>query len=181
MSSKQSRRKEIQKKQDLQAKFQLSILQMNTRVSGWLTLPEKNEPPNDSVEEPLASNPFLELPIIPQGATLSNMNELSTVKDFVQGDGKKPNRIEKDKKLTTSQPMSALLNKIRDDQRRNMATRQKERVIPNTLRIAKTGKSNNKSVAKEEDDSDDEVSNKHGHRAVNKSSGLQFGKKKRPF
>ncbi|KAG7193176.1 uncharacterized protein KQ657_000930 [Scheffersomyces spartinae] len=178
MSSRANRRKEIQEKQDLQAKFQLSIQQMNTKVSNWLSSPEKKE----AQPEIPADNPFLQLPIIPQGGTLSNMKDLSTVKDFVEGDGKKPHGIEKDKKTSTSQPMTALLNRIRDEQRRNTANKFKAN---GTGKVHKDPLNKQKAVTIKKihdiEDDDDEISNKHRHRAVTKSSGLQFGKKKRPF
>jgi len=164
--SKPNRRKEIKEKEELQARFQLSMSQNNSKALKWLK-------PVDSTSHLSTSSVeanFFELPIIPNGASLSNLTLAKAQKnigDFVNGTEIKP-QLKVPAKSQVSKPMSALMNKMRD-QSRDKVKKNKPKQVAKPV------------VSRDDSDLEDEQVR---NRSVKKSTPLLFdGKKKkgRPF
>ena len=133
-----SRRSEIKQKQELQARFQLAMSANNQKALNWLKpLKSTASTTSTSSETPNANNPtsddsFMDLQIIPQGASLSKLDNLQKIGDFINSKD-----ITKMKQSTTttasnltsnrvtkSKPMLALMNKMRDSNRKNVRQNQ---------------------------------------------------------
>ncbi|KAI5949048.1 hypothetical protein KGF57_004878 [Candida theae] len=139
-----SRREEIKKKQELQARFQFSISQNNARAMNWLKPSTSNgndasttkesthtgalttSPETDSVTASSTQDDFMKLRVIPQGSGLSSKTT-QTVGDFLNSkdisqqksnsDGATSNGSTKSK---GSVAMNALLNKMRNETRQQL-------------------------------------------------------------
>ncbi|KAK6456941.1 uncharacterized protein RJT20DRAFT_36002 [Scheffersomyces xylosifermentans] len=223
--SKVNRRNEIKQKEELQARFQLSLAQNNAKALSWLkpmTVGDGHQmaskTPAASGNEPVANESFFNLPIIPNGASLSSLNDtsskdISRIGDFIANDGKM-NGIKQEstsrgrKELSSSKPMLALMNKMRDTNREKIRHKQGgggntgNTTIINTTNNGRShggvGKESNnhhhqhhprrtqqQASSRDEEDSDDESSILKS-RTVKKGSGMllesKLGKKKgRPF
>lgn len=169
--SKVNRRKEIKEKEELAAKFQMAMGKNNNMAMKWLNItPESTKPtPNNS---------FFDLPIIPYGASLSNVTLLKSAKsigDFVNGTEIKPD-MKPQPKTHQSKPMAALMNKMRAQTRTRIEKQDKNKdklSYKNTVK-----KPILKSIA-DDSDLDSDVKS----RSVKKGHTLVFDKKKkgRPF
>lgn len=171
--SKVNRRKEIKEKEAFQLKFQLALSQTNKAVSNWLL-------PNATKSENIGKQGFLDLPIVPSGAGLYELEkngENATVGDFLQNGTAIPKNIKQDPKANSSKAMTALMNKMRTDTRKNLASSSK--VFKGKLKILEGMKKPQIKAKQVDSDSEEESKfNRHGK----KGSGLHFDKrKKRPF
>lgn len=177
--SKINRRQEIKKKEELQARFQVSISQTNSKILNWLQ-PNNNEIVHDDKEK----NSFLNLPIIPQGSGLSNIEKSNrNIGDFINFDETKfkqlqdRNNSNDSLRKTNSKPMMALMNKMRNtdrDKAKKKAFNQNMHTSKPNVKIQDPNIDNS--------DSDEEMIAKN--RSVKKGSNLLFEskiKKKRPF
>lgn len=197
-----SRRSEIKQKQELQARFQLAMSANNQKALNWLKpLKSTASTTSTSSETPNANNPtsddsFMDLQIIPQGASLSKLDNLQKIGDFINSKD-----ITKMKQSTTttasnltsnrvtkSKPMLALMNKMRDSNRKNVRQNQHHHQQQQQSTSSINGKSNkpmipNKSQSivknynnEEEDDDDDEEDDEDSRairsRTVKKGSSL---------
>lgn len=177
--SKVNRRQEIKKKEELQAKFQLAISHTNNKILNWLE-PNNNEIAHNDEEK----NSFLNLPIIPQGSGLSNIEKSNkSIGDFINSDETKFKRLQDGNnsnnslRKTNSKPMMALMNKMRNTNR----DKAKKKGFNQILKDPKP-KANIQSASINDSDSDEEQISKT--RSVKKGSNLLFEskiKKKRPF
>lgn len=176
--SKVNRRQEIKKKEELQAKFQLAISHTNNKILNWL------EPNNEIAHNDEEKNSFLNLPIIPQGSGLSNIEKSNkSIGDFINSDETKFKRLQDGNnsnsslRKTNSKPMMALMNKMRNTNR----DKAKRKGFNQNINTPKPkAKIQNTSI--DNSDSDDELIAKA--RSVKKGSNLLFEskiKKKRPF
>lgn len=191
-----SRRSEIKQKQELQARFQLAMSANNQKALNWLKpLKSTASTTSTSSETPNANNPtsddsFMDLQIIPQGASLSKLDNLQKIGDFINSKD-----ITKMKQSTTttasnltsnrvtkSKPMLALMNKMRDSNRKNVRQNQhhhQQQQQQSTSSI--NGKSNkpmipnkSQSIVKNynNEEEDDEDSRAIRSRTVKKGSSL---------
>ncbi|KHC34822.1 hypothetical protein W5O_04463 [Candida albicans Ca6] len=136
-----SRRLEIKQKQELQARFQLAMSANNQKALNWLKpLKSTASTTSTSSETPNANNPtsddsFMDLQIIPQGASLSKLDNLQKIGDFINS--KDITKMKQSTTTTTttasnltsnrvtkSKPMLALMNKMRDSNRKNVRQNQ---------------------------------------------------------
>ncbi|CAR66010.1 DEHA2G20570p [Debaryomyces hansenii CBS767] len=176
--SKVNRRQEIKKKEELQARFQVAISQTNSKILNWL------QPNNEIVHDDKEKNSFFNLPIIPQGSGLSNIDKSNrNIGDFINSDETKfkqlqdGNHSNDNLRKTNSKPMMALMNKMRNTNRDKVKKRgsnQNMHTSKSKVKIQDTNIDNS--------DSDEEMMAKN--RSVKKGSNLLFEskiKKKRPF
>lgn len=199
-----SRRSEIKQKQELQARFQLAMSVNNQKALNWLKpLKSTASTTSTSSETPNANNPtsddsFMDLQIIPQGASLSKLDNLQKIGDFINS--KDITKMKQSTTTTTtasnltsnrvtkSKPMLALMNKMRDSYRKNVRQNQhhhQQQQQQSTSSI--NGKSNkpmipnkSQSIVKnynnEEEDDDDEEDDEDSRairsRTVKKGSSL---------
>lgn len=126
-----SRRQEIKEKEALQARFQHAMTQNSKLALNWL---RPNQAVNNTKNTPAApssqgltaahANQFFDLPVVAQGASLSELSVAKlgrTVGQFVKGTTPaKPHAVTKPRKLKA---MQALLNKMRDDKRSQLNQR----------------------------------------------------------
>lgn len=171
--SKVNRRKEIKDKEELQAKFQLSIAQNNSKVLNWLKPVKSND---ESTSLAQVNGAFLQLPIIANGESLTSLDtkssgDIQRVGDFINSnDTATFHQIKQDTSTerTRSKPMLALMNRIRDGGREKVKRKMVKRDVP-------------ESRAAQDSDSDEESSYMK-NRSVRKAP-VTFGKKQkgRPF
>lgn len=190
-----SRRSEIKQKQELQARFQLAMSANNQKALNWLKpLKSTASTTSTSSETPNANNPtsddsFMDLQIIPQGASLSKLDNLQKIGDFINSKD-----ITKMKQSTTttasnltsnrvtkSKPMLALMNKMRDSNRKNVRQNQHHHQQQQQSTSSINGKSNkpmipnkSQSIVKNynNEEEDDEDSRAIRSRTVKKGSSL---------
>ncbi|CDK29521.1 unnamed protein product [Kuraishia capsulata CBS 1993] len=110
-------------KENLQAEFSMGLSMINSKVSSWLEDASKKDDTkknaSDAESKPSKSDHFfLEQPIIRQGSGLSfsNVQENSTVADFIQG---KDVKREKKKQIPQSRSFSVLEKKIQKTKAKN--------------------------------------------------------------
>ena len=192
-----SRRSEIKQKQELQARFQLAMSANNQKALNWLKpLKSTASTTSTSSETPNANNPtsddsFMDLQIIPQGASLSKLDNLQKIGDFINS--KDITKMKQSTTTTTasnltsnrvtkSKPMLALMNKMRDSNRKNVRQNQhhqQQQQQQSTSSI--NGKSNkpmipnkSQSIVKNynNEEEDDEDSRAIRSRTVKKGSSL---------
>ena len=192
-----SRRSEIKQKQELQARFQLAMSANNQKALNWLKpLKSTASTTSTSSETPNANNPtsddsFMDLQIIPQGASLSKLDNLQKIEDFINS--KDITKMKQSTTTTTasnltsnrvtkSKPMLALMNKMRDSNRKNVRQNQhhqQQQQQQSTSSI--NGKSNkpmipnkSQSIVKNynNEEEDDEDSRAIRSRTVKKGSSL---------
>lgn len=198
-----SRRLEIKQKQELQARFQLAMSANNQKALNWLKpLKSTASTTSTSSETPNANNPtsddsFMDLQIIPQGASLSKLDNLQKIGDFINS--KDITKMKQSTTTTTtasnltsnrvtkSKPMLALMNKMRDSNRKNVRQNQHHQQQQQQSTSSINGKSNkpmipnkSQSIVKnynnEEEDDDDEEDDEDSRairsRTVKKGSNL---------
>ncbi|EMG47932.1 hypothetical protein G210_1595 [Candida maltosa Xu316] len=161
-----SRRAEIKRKEEIQAKFQLSLSNINQQSLNWL-LPAKKE---GATEVKNDDDSFMNLQIIPQGSSLCSKGDFQKIGDFLNSKD-----ISKSKKQLQSKPvnkpMMALMNKMRDSNRKNI---QKNHKINKPNRVERKVVPQNND---DDDDSDEEVDSRS--RNAKKGAGLSFGRPKK--
>lgn len=155
-----SRRAEIKQKQELQARFQLAMSANNQKALNWLKpLKSTASTTSTSSETPNANNPtsddsFMDLQIIPQGASLSKLDNLQKIGDFINS--KDITKMKQSTTTTTtttasnltsnrvtkSKPMLALMNKMRDSNRKNVRQNQHHHQQQQQSTSSINGKSN---------------------------------------
>lgn len=175
--SKLNRRQEIKKKEELQAKFQLAISHTNNKILNWLE-PNNNEIAHNDEEK----NSFLNLPIIPQGSGLSNIEKSNkSIGDFINSDETKFKRLQDGNnsnslRKNNSKPMMALMNRMRNTNR----DKAKKKGFNQNMNNPKQ-RANIQNPSIDNSDSDEELIAKT--RSVKKGSNLLFESKikKRPF
>mmetsp|Transcript_4095 Transcript_4095/g.4012 ORF Transcript_4095/g.4012 Transcript_4095/m.4012 type:complete len:178 (+) Transcript_4095:124-657(+) len=176
--SKVNRRQEIKKKEELQAKFQLAISHTNNKILNWLE-PNNNEIAHNDEEK----NSFLNLPIIPQGSGLSNIEKSNkSIGDFINSDETKFKRLQDGNnsnsslRKNNSKPMMALMNRMRNTNR----DKTKKKGFNQNMNSPKQ-RANIQNPSIDNSDSDEELIAKS--RSVKKGSNLLFESKikKRPF
>lgn len=198
-----SRRSEIKQKQELQARFQLAMSANNQKALNWLKPLKSTASTTSTSSETLnANNPtsddsFMDLQIIPQGASLSKLDNLQKIEDFINS--KDITKMKQSTTTTTasnltsnrvtkSKPMLALMNKMRDSNRKNVRQNQHHHQQQQQSTSSINGKSNkpmipNKSQSivknynnEEEEDDDDEEDDEDSRairsRTVKKGSSL---------
>lgn len=198
-----SRRSEIKQKQELQARFQLAMSANNQKALNWLKPLKSTASTTSTSSETLnANNPtsddsFMDLQIIPQGASLSKLDNLQKIGDFINS--KDITKMKQSTTTTTasnltsnrvtkSKPMLALMNKMRDSNRKNVRQNQHHHQQQQQSTSSINGKSNkpmipNKSQSivknynnEEEEDDDDEEDDEDSRairsRTVKKGSSL---------
>lgn len=178
-----NRRNEIKEKEALQLRFQLALSQNTKSVLNWL--PKQNVPAdaNPKLDDQAS---FLNLPIISNGASLANLEkgDLSTVGEFLNGDTVKSTGENKRDAQTGSKAMTALMNKMRTENRKAIHDRErmeKKGSKRHHLKIMAEMKRGKKEARPEvAEDSDEEESKSAQIRGKN-TKGFEFGKKKRPF
>ncbi|GEQ67295.1 hypothetical protein JCM33374_g959 [Metschnikowia sp. JCM 33374] len=126
--SKVNRRKEIKEKEAFQLQFQLAISANNNNVLKWLP---NSQDTLGSGHQSIANEKgsFLDLPVIPNGAGLSeldkeeNSSSTQTIGSFLNAENvpKKQNLNTSRDARTGSKAMSALMNKMRSDTRKNLS------------------------------------------------------------
>lgn len=199
-----SRRSEIKQKQELQARFQLAMSANNQKALNWLKPLKSTASTTSTSSETLnANNPtsddsFMDLQIIPQGASLSKLDNLQKIGDFINS--KDITKMKQSTTTTTasnltsnrvtkSKPMLALMNKMRDSNRKNVRQNQHHQqqqqqqstssingksnkpMIPNKSQsIVKNY--NNEEEEDDDDEEDDEDSRAIRSRTVKKGSSL---------
>ena len=192
-----SRRSEIKQKQELQARFQLAMSANNQKALNWLKPLKSTASTTSTSSETLnANNPtsddsFMDLQIIPQGASLSKLDNLQKIEDFINS--KDITKMKQSTTTTTasnltsnrvtkSKPMLALMNKMRDSNRKNVRQNQhhqQQQQQQSTSSI--NGKSNkpmipnkSQSIVKNynNEEEDDEDSRAIRSRTVKKGSSL---------
>ena len=192
-----SRRSEIKQKQELQARFQLAMSANNQKALNWLKPLKSTASTTSTSSETLnANNPtsddsFMDLQIIPQGASLSKLDNLQKIGDFINS--KDITKMKQSTTTTTasnltsnrvtkSKPMLALMNKMRDSNRKNVRQNQhhqQQQQQQSTSSI--NGKSNkpmipnkSQSIVKNynNEEEDDEDSRAIRSRTVKKGSSL---------
>ena len=199
-----SRRSEIKQKQELQARFQLAMSANNQKALNWLKPLKSTASTTSTSSETLnANNPtsddsFMDLQIIPQGASLSKLDNLQKIEDFINS--KDITKMKQSTTTTTasnltsnrvtkSKPMLALMNKMRDSNRKNVRQNQHHQqqqqqqstssingksnkpMIPNKSQsIVKNY--NNEEEEDDDDEEDDEDSRAIRSRTVKKGSSL---------
>lgn len=176
--SKVNRRQEIKKKEELQARFQVAISQTNSKILNWLQ-PNSNE----IVHEDKEKDSFFNLPIIPQGSGLSNIDKSNrNIGDFINSDETKFKQLQDGNnsndslRKTNSKPMMALMNKMRNTNR----DKAKKKAFNQNMHTPKPKVKTQDNI--DNSDSDEEMITKN--RSVKKGSNLLFEskiKKKRPF
>lgn len=191
-----SRRSEIKQKQELQARFQLAMSANNQKALNWLKpLKSTASTTSTSSETPNANNPtsddsFMDLQIIPQGASLSKLDNLQKIEDFINS--KDITKMKQSTTTTTasnltsnrvtkSKPMLALMNKMRDSNRKNVRQNQHHHQQQQQSTSSINGKSNkpmipnkSQSIVKNynNEEEDDEDSRAIRSRTVKKGSSL---------
>lgn len=171
--SKVNRRKEIQQKEALQAKFQHAMAQTNTKVSLWL------QPYQSETTTTAKDTSFHNLPIIPAGSGLQALEDDKHHKigDFISGNetGLRKLKVDESNAVAGSRAMNALMNKMRKE------TRQKPRVEkPARVSVGKVKPKAPPKKVESDSDSDDNLASHRG-RSVQKGTNLLFEKRTRPF
>ncbi|CAX41823.1 conserved hypothetical protein [Candida dubliniensis CD36] len=201
-----SRRTEIKQKQELQARFQLAISANHQKALNWLpplksaaaaatTTTSASSNSND-INSSTSDDSFMDLQIIPQGSSLSKLDNLQKIGDFINSKD-----ITKMKQSTTtittnrapkSKPMLALMNKMRDNNRKNIRQthhhhhhnhqqstsninknkNKNKPVIPNKSKPSLQNYNANEKDQDEDEDDDDEDSRAMRSRTVKKGSSL---------
>ncbi|OBA19342.1 hypothetical protein METBIDRAFT_46672 [Metschnikowia bicuspidata var. bicuspidata NRRL YB-4993] len=123
-----NRRKEIKEKEDFQLKFQLAISANNANVLNWLPQTQENES-REGIPTTNSKDLFLDLPVISGGAGLFELdrdganNDSPTIGSFLNSENipQKLNTGTARDVRTGSKAMSALMNKMRSDSRKNVA------------------------------------------------------------
>lgn len=191
-----SRRSEIKQKQELQARFQLAMSANNQKALNWLKPLKSTASTTSTSSETLnANNPtsddsFMDLQIIPQGASLSKLDNLQKIGDFINS--KDITKMKQSTTTTTasnltsnrvtkSKPMLALMNKMRDSNRKNVRQNQHHHQQQQQSTSSINGKSNkpmipnkSQSIVKNynNEEEDDEDSRAIRSRTVKKGSSL---------
>lgn len=191
-----SRRSEIKQKQELQARFQLAMSANNQKALNWLKPLKSTASTTSTSSETLnANNPtsddsFMDLQIIPQGASLSKLDNLQKIEDFINS--KDITKMKQSTTTTTasnltsnrvtkSKPMLALMNKMRDSNRKNVRQNQHHHQQQQQSTSSINGKSNkpmipnkSQSIVKNynNEEEDDEDSRAIRSRTVKKGSSL---------
>ncbi|RCK67874.1 hypothetical protein Cantr_03495 [Candida viswanathii] len=120
-----SRRQEIKRKEELQARFQLAISNNNQKALNWLK-PLKGEDLTTTKDD---EDSFLNLQIIPQGSSLDSkqseggqkIGDFLASKDISKSKQLQQQQSTMTRKQTNSKPMLALMNKMRDTSRKNVS------------------------------------------------------------
>lgn len=213
-----NRREEIKQKQELQARFQFSISQNNALALHWLkpASTSQNETPTsqlqstqetDSTNFTQPDDDFMKLRVIPQGSGLSS-KATQTVGDFLNSKDIITYQKNKDNDTTSrrgngngngkgSVAMNALLNKMRNDTRKElsqsrhtnqMQQSKSKKETKNDKKRVSAGKVTSSAVGAvgavgfdSDSDSDDDDIKAFKSRSVSKISYGKVGKKLRPF
>ncbi|CAD1809414.1 hypothetical protein FOB58_003265 [Candida parapsilosis] len=199
-----NRREEIKKKEELQARFRLSIAQNNARALNWLKplSPNTNDTTLSITQEPNTTSPtqedeFMKLRVIPQGSGLSSKTT-QTVGDFLNAKDisqrKKTNDGNTPRKTSGgngsgSFAMHALLNKMRTETRKQISQshqmgqeqhgKSKKEKKNDTIKSGKADSKLKQEFNSDEDDDDDIKALRS--RSVSKTNKGKVGKKARPF
>lgn len=145
------------------------MAQNNDMVMSWL------KPLASQDTQPDSKDSFLDLPIVPQGAGLSAIEDSSRkISDFMKvEDGGK---IKKESvNRATSKPMQALLNKMRDSNRQKVKKHGTDKV-----KKQPQGRIQKKPQPVDDNSDSDSDSTARNNRTVKRGGGLSFTKK-RPF
>ncbi|CUM62790.1 uncharacterized protein PRCAT00000348001 [Priceomyces carsonii] len=183
--SKAERRKDIKRKEDLQARFKFALSQNNSKVSNWL------KAPTDQDLNENRDKSFLDLPVIQNGGGLSSSSYESgrRVKDFISADNSMIQKSQKHDKLApkqqgSSRALDSLMNRMRSENRskvKKATTSNDQKSISTSANSNNSNQSNKKDVHEEDSDDDDALR----HRTVRKGSNLLFESKmkksRRPF
>ncbi|ODV85382.1 hypothetical protein CANARDRAFT_28177 [[Candida] arabinofermentans NRRL YB-2248] len=119
-------REQIKKKQQLQAQFQLSLSQVNSKILSWLPPADPAQQQTTKTIEPELTRSFENLPIIKPGAGLdlssskatnATSNSGNKIGDFVNGSGIPTIQNSNSATSTESVALRALKNKLRNDNR----------------------------------------------------------------
>lgn len=193
-----SRRSEIKQKQELQARFQLAISANHQKALNWLpplkpaaaaittTTASSN---SNVINSSTSDDSFMDLQIIPQGSSLSKLDNLQKIGDFLNS--KDITKMKQSTTTTTnrapkSKPMLALMNKMRDNNRKNIRQthhnhqqstsninkNKNKPVIPNKSKPSLQNYNANEKDQDEDEDDDDEDSRAMRSRTVKKGSSL---------
>jgi preprotein translocase subunit SecD len=170
--SKLNRRKEIKEKEEFRAKFELAMNMNSYMALKWL-----NTDKIDSLDSQASNDSFFQLPIIANGASLSNLTLTKSSKsigDFVNGTDIKPD-FKSQSKVKQSKPMTALMNKMRSQNR--------SKIEKNDIKAKKDKNFIKKPVIKQPEADSDLDNENINSRSVKKGHTLIFDKKKkaRPF
>lgn len=185
--SKPNRRKEIKQKEELQARFQFSLAQTNKLALNWLK-PLQDQSTKDATPDSESESSFYDMCIIPQGSGLLALErkDVSKIGDFINSNDLKKSNLQeseniKKSRTTTSKPMLALMNKMRDGQRSNIKKnyehqRQQQRQKPQYQQIQKS-QTVKPSPNDQDSDSDEEDRELLKSRSVKKGANIMFGGK----
>lgn len=181
---KANRREDVKEKEVLQARLKVAFSLTNDKVTSWLN---KNKSDGEQASQKPSNSDYLNLPIIKNGRGLEFDNKHLTIGDFMNSDIRQMNKLDKNPLRTSadnkivkndSKPMSALMNKIRKDQKENIRKRTanlKERHLNSINPVEKKSIDSNVDT-NESDESDDEaLLNKS--RTAKKGSNLLFESK----
>lgn len=157
-----SRRQEIKEKEALQARFQHAMTQNSKLALNWLrpnqAVNKSNSTPATQGSTAANANQFFDLPVVAQGASLSELSVAKlgrTVGQFVKGTTPaKPHAVTKPRKLKA---MQALLNKMRDDKRSQLNQRASAKPAYSSKPsrpLVLAPKANNGNNGNDDDDSD---------------------------
>lgn len=197
--SKPNLRKEIKKKEEFQAKFQLAMLSTNRMVSQWLNPIKANTDTSKDRQSEDAVSSFHDLPIIANGSGLYSLETKSDNKkiaDFLQSNEeglrklKSENSDKVDRQNGSLKAMNALMNKMRnasrDKARQNVKStslnsygRQstgKQGKNPNSFTQQVKKESVTKPPVDSDSESDDDMANVK-NRSVKKGANLLFDSK----
>lgn len=195
-----SRRQEIKQKEELQARFQLAIANNNKKVLNWLK-PHKSSTDEINTTTTSTTNEqddsFLNLQIIPLGSSLNmktteniqKIGEFLTSKDISKS--KQLAQQDNLKKHGGSKPMLALMNRMRDSNRKNIQKTANKKNIRQNKKLETNKQPTEVNDDDEEEDEDERDSRDIRSRTAKKGSSLLLeqklnnnkGKKKgiRPF
>lgn len=195
-----SRRQEIKRKEELQARFQLAISNNNQKALSWLK-PHKDSSSTklENVEDGTEDS-FLNLQIVPQGLSLSckknennqKIGEFLSSKDISKSKHQLNQQQQQQgiRNKTNSKPMLALMNKLRDNNRKNIQQNHKSAQLLSNKKKFEVRKQKPSNLSEDEDDEDEDELDIRS-RSAKKGSSLLLeqklnkgnGKKKgiRPF
>lgn len=186
--SKPNLRKEIQKKEEFQAKFQLAMLSTNSLVSKWLNPINlhTNTSKDKQSEEAVAS--FHNLPIIANGSglySLETKSEEKKVSDFLNSNEEGLRKLKNSERPTDNfdrrngnlKAMNALMNKMRNSSREKARQNARNQKSPARPQIIQQPKATTKAASRDSDSESDDEMSKIKSRSVKKGANLLFDSK----
>lgn len=158
-----SRAKEIEAKQQLQAKLQLSFNNNTSKVLSWLGNQESTEQCKDLTDSKSA---FFQLPVVQIGAGLNfesqgsnDKEDIATIGEFINSDKKISSLAKKKRKNVEHQQRNTIYRISKDDTKAMVALKhrmrktQKEKV---SEELQKRTKASTTSVSNDDSDSDED-------------------------